>query len=118
MPFINTQEWAVSEITTIEATSATDRVSIPPGSNDKIMRKECLAEHDPSYYAAAKINGTTLTIRLGARPSVSYMPYIEIYVPNNFSGIVKTVTTSGKIEVIHSTISGRAASNSGAVEIL
>lgn len=115
---INEQEWDVTGITSIEAVYAADRVAVLPSTNEKIVLKEYLTENNASYYAAAEVDGSTLKIELGARPSGSYISRIEIYVPDTISGTVKVNTASGKIEIngYHGTLD--ATASSGKIEVI
>lgn len=115
---INEQAWNVSDITAIEATYATDRVAVLPSTNDKIVLKEYLTEHNASYHATTEVNGSTLNIHLGARPSVSYVSRIEIYVPDIMSGTVNVNTTSGKIEINRYNGALDATASSGKIEVI
>lgn len=86
---INTKEWAISDITEIQATYNTDSISVMPSETQNIVLKEYLSENAPQYYAHTSIADSILRIENGSRPnSKNYVSNIEIYVPAEFKGTI------------------------------
>lgn len=86
---INTKEWAVSDITEIQAIYNTDSIRVMPSETQNIVLKEYLSENDPQFYARTSITDSILKIENGSRPhSKSSVSNIEIYVPAGFQGTI------------------------------
>lgn len=99
---VNTRQWTVSGITSIEAIYGSDRISLFPSQTQEIILKEYMSEDNASYYAKTSISGSALKIQTGARPVSSpngFVSYVELYIPAGFNGTVDARAENGMISI-------------------
>lgn len=99
---VNTKQWTVSGITSIEAIYGSDRISLFPSPTQEIILKEYMSEDKASYYAKTSISGSALKIQTGARPVSSpngFVSYVELYIPVGFNGTADARAENGIISI-------------------
>ena len=118
---INSKQWAVSGISTIEATYGTDCITVSPSPTQEILLKEYLSEDSPTYDAKTSVSNSTLKIEAGARPQSTHTGYIsriELFIPSGFNGVLKLTTKTGVISISGISVSTiRTDSQNGSVNI-
>lgn len=97
----STYSYDPSSIDDIVLSYGNDNVNVYASSDDTITIKEYMSQDDPSYHATDTLDGNTLSITMGQRPSSDpyFSSYVDIYVPISYHGSLSVTTTSGLVTI-------------------
>lgn len=102
MKLINSKQWDVLNISTIEVAYSIDCITVSPSTTQDIILKEYLSEDNSTYDAKTSVSNSVLKIETGARPQSylnGYRSRIELYIPSNFNGAVNLTNKVGSISI-------------------
>lgn len=98
-----------------------DDIHVLKSDNDKVIVKEYMNENKKRYYARTFTKNGALLITEGDRPRrASFKSYIEIYIPQNYTGSLSLHSTSGTIEseiILNLSNDFSVDTTSGAIEV-
>lgn len=96
----NSKPVDIKGIEHIDIRYSADNIIISQGSTEKLLIKEYFTVDDANYYASTRINGETLAISSGMRPSEgSFSSHVDILLPPSYAGTLTVETKNGMISM-------------------
>jgi DUF4097 and DUF4098 domain-containing protein YvlB len=94
----NTLTFTVGDFESLRLDYDADDIQVLEGNDNKVIIKEYMNEDKKRYYARTSIKKGELLITEGERPRrSSFQSYIELYIPQDYTGSIALHTTSGTI---------------------
>ena len=95
---VNTLTFTVGDFETLRLDYDAEDIQILEAGDSKVTVKEYMNEDKKRYYARTSIKNGELFITEGDRPRrSSFQSYIELYLPQDYTGSIALHTTSGTI---------------------
>ncbi len=95
---VNTLTFNTGDFESLRLDYDADDIQVLESDNDKVILKEYMNEDKKRYYARSSTKNGELLITEGDRPRRSgFESYIELYIPQDYSGSLSLHSTSGTI---------------------
>lgn len=118
----NVMRFEVSTISDITLSYDEEAITFFRSESDELIVKEYMSKNKSSYYAEIKQDDSSIQISEGRKPffKSNFIRYIEVYLPEKYSGNLTVTTTDGDIDMSDMTLalnSLRIDSTAGTIQL-